>query len=114
MAAAPPRRSYSVVSTSSTGMVSAMVMVRSSVRPRRQSAGHSRTISRAAPARPEQPMLKSPDRALPGTVAAVEALLWRDYLCPWCWLGRDRSAVFERHGIAVTHLPYDLHPEIPP
>jgi predicted DsbA family dithiol-disulfide isomerase len=44
----------------------------------------------------------------------MEALLWRDYLCPWCWLGRDRSAVFERHGVAVTHLPYDLHPEVPP
>jgi predicted DsbA family dithiol-disulfide isomerase len=44
----------------------------------------------------------------------MEALLWRDYLCPWCWLGRDRSAVFERHGVVVTHLPYDLHPEVPP
>jgi len=43
----------------------------------------------------------------------VEALLWRDYLCPWCWLGRDRAAVFERHGVTVTSLPYDLHPEVP-
>jgi len=44
----------------------------------------------------------------------MEALLWRDYLCPWCWLGRDRAAVFDRHGVTVTHLPYDLHPEVPP
>jgi predicted DsbA family dithiol-disulfide isomerase len=43
----------------------------------------------------------------------MEALHWRDYLCPWCWLGRDRSAVLEAMGVAVTHLPYDLHPEVP-
>ena len=43
----------------------------------------------------------------------MEALLWSDYLCPWCWLGRDRSAVLEAMGVAVTHLPYDLHPEVP-
>ena len=43
----------------------------------------------------------------------MEALLWRDYLCPWCWLGRDRSAVFRRLGVTVIDLPYDLHPEIP-
>jgi len=45
---------------------------------------------------------------------AMEALLWRDYLCPWCWLGRDRSAVFDRHGVTVTHLPYELHPDVAP
>jgi predicted DsbA family dithiol-disulfide isomerase len=44
----------------------------------------------------------------------MEALLWSDYLCPWCWLGRDRSAIFEAMGVTVTHLPYDLHPEVPP
>jgi predicted DsbA family dithiol-disulfide isomerase len=44
----------------------------------------------------------------------MEALFWRDYLCPWCWLGRDRTDVLERLGVTVTHLPYDLHPEIPP
>jgi predicted DsbA family dithiol-disulfide isomerase len=43
----------------------------------------------------------------------MEALLWRDYLCPWCWLGRDRSAVFRRLGVDVIDLPYELHPEIP-
>jgi len=43
----------------------------------------------------------------------MEALHWRDYLCPWCWLGRDRSAVFEAHGVTVVHVPYDLHPEVP-
>ena len=46
--------------------------------------------------------------------AAMEALLWRDYLCPWCWLGRSRNQVLVDLGVTVTHLPYDLHPEIPP
>ena len=44
----------------------------------------------------------------------MEALFWRDYLCPWCWLGRDRTDVLVDLGVRVTHLPYDLHPEIPP
>ena len=44
----------------------------------------------------------------------MEALLWRDYLCPWCWLGRSRNQVLVDLGVTLTHLPYDLHPEIPP
>ena len=44
----------------------------------------------------------------------MEALFWRDYLCPWCWLGRDRTDVLVGLGLEVTHLPFDLHPEIPP
>ncbi len=43
----------------------------------------------------------------------MEALLWRDYLCPWCWLGRGRTQVLVDLGVTVTHLPFDLHPEIP-
>jgi predicted DsbA family dithiol-disulfide isomerase len=43
----------------------------------------------------------------------MQALFWRDYLCPWCWLGRGRTQVLVDLGIDVTHLPYDLHPEIP-
>lgn len=42
------------------------------------------------------------------------AVLWRDYLCPWCYLGRDRTALLEDLGVAVTPLPFDLHPELPP
>jgi len=44
----------------------------------------------------------------------MEALLWRDYLCPWCWLGRGTADVLVDLDVEVTHLPYDLHPEIPP
>ena len=40
--------------------------------------------------------------------------MWSDYLCPWCYLGRDRTALIENLGVTVTPLPYDLHPELPP
>jgi predicted DsbA family dithiol-disulfide isomerase len=44
----------------------------------------------------------------------VQAVVWSDYLCPWCYLGRDRTALLERLDVSVTHRPYDLHPELPP
>jgi len=47
------------------------------------------------------------------TIGDVEARCWSDYLCPWCYVGQARDAIFEGHGVAVVHLPYELHPEIP-
>jgi predicted DsbA family dithiol-disulfide isomerase len=44
----------------------------------------------------------------------MRATLWSDYLCPWCYLGRDRTKLLEELGVDVTPLPFDLHPEIPP
>lgn len=44
----------------------------------------------------------------------MEARCWSDYLCPWCYLGQQRDEVFAAHGMVVVHLPYELHPEIPP
>jgi predicted DsbA family dithiol-disulfide isomerase len=43
----------------------------------------------------------------------MEAIVWSDYLCPWAYLGRDRTALLRSLGIEVTPLPYDLHPEMP-
>jgi predicted DsbA family dithiol-disulfide isomerase len=43
----------------------------------------------------------------------MQARLWRDYLCPWCFLGRDRTALIERLGVRVTPTSYELHPEVP-
>lgn len=40
--------------------------------------------------------------------------MWSDYLCPWCYVGRDRTSRLERIGVRVTPMPYELHPEIPP
>jgi predicted DsbA family dithiol-disulfide isomerase len=48
-----------------------------------------------------------------GSTTALEARYWRDYLCPWCYVGRDRTELIESLGVTVTHLPYELHPEIP-
>jgi predicted DsbA family dithiol-disulfide isomerase len=44
----------------------------------------------------------------------MQALLWRDYLCPWCYLGRDGTARMVDLGVVVTPMAYDLHPEVPP
>lgn len=44
---------------------------------------------------------------------AVEAVVWSDYLCPWCYVGRDRTVRIEQLGVRVTPRPYELHPDIP-
>lgn len=42
----------------------------------------------------------------------MQAVLWRDYLCPWCYLALDRTALLESLGVRVTSRSYDLHPEL--
>ncbi|MDY7102017.1 MAG: DsbA family protein [Actinomycetota bacterium] len=41
----------------------------------------------------------------------MDAILWRDYVCPWCWLGRSVAPVLDELGVTVTTMPYELHPE---
>ncbi|MBI2704601.1 MAG: DsbA family protein [Actinobacteria bacterium] len=43
----------------------------------------------------------------------MHALMWFDYVCPWAYLGRDRTQLMRDLGVDVTVLPYELHPEIP-
>jgi predicted DsbA family dithiol-disulfide isomerase len=43
----------------------------------------------------------------------MQALLWRDYLCPWCYLARDRTQVMQDLGLEVLPMSYELHPEVP-
>lgn len=43
----------------------------------------------------------------------MRAVVWSDYLCPWCYLGQDRTALLRSLGVSVTVLPYELHPEVP-
>ena len=43
----------------------------------------------------------------------MEALVWSDYLCPWCYVGQDRSELLRSLGVTVIELPFELHPEIP-
>jgi predicted DsbA family dithiol-disulfide isomerase len=43
----------------------------------------------------------------------VLATLWSDYICPWCYLGQDRTALLESLGVTVVARPFELHPETP-
>ncbi len=45
----------------------------------------------------------------------LRALVWSDYICPFCFVGLERAQWLEReHGATVDWLPFDLHPEYPP
>src|SRR6187200_409410 len=44
----------------------------------------------------------------------MQVKVWSDYICPWCYLGRDRTALLRALGADVTQLPYELHPDLPP
>jgi predicted DsbA family dithiol-disulfide isomerase len=44
----------------------------------------------------------------PGTV-----LHWYDFICPFCYVGQQRNAVFARQGLEVVELPFQAHPDIP-
>ena len=44
----------------------------------------------------------------------MQALVWSDYICPWAYLGRDRTTLLRSLGVDVVPMPYELHPEIPP
>jgi predicted DsbA family dithiol-disulfide isomerase len=43
----------------------------------------------------------------------MTVVVWSDYLCPWCYVGQDRTALLQSLGVEVTVLPYELHPEVP-
>jgi predicted DsbA family dithiol-disulfide isomerase len=45
----------------------------------------------------------------PGTV-----LHWYDLLCPFCYVGQNRTAILLRHGLDVVELPFQAHPDTPP
>lgn len=44
--------------------------------------------------------------------AVGPVLHWYDFVCPFCYLGQDRSAVLAERGFTVTSLPYQIDPEI--
>jgi predicted DsbA family dithiol-disulfide isomerase len=41
-------------------------------------------------------------------------LHWFDFICPFCYVGQQRNEVLTRHGLEVVHLPFQIHPDIPP
>ena len=40
--------------------------------------------------------------------------MWFDYICPWAYLGRDRTALLRSLDVSITPMPYELHPDLPP
>jgi predicted DsbA family dithiol-disulfide isomerase len=40
--------------------------------------------------------------------------VWIDFLCPWAYLGQDRSRLLRDLGFEVRSRPFELHPELPP
>lgn len=51
-------------------------------------------------------MGKAPD--LGGSVIA-----WYDFICPFCYVGQQRSRILSDSGLAVVELPFQSHPDIP-
>ncbi len=49
---------------------------------------------------------------LVGVAPTVE--VWVDVVCPWAYLGLDRSDLLRELGFEVRSRAYELHPEIPP
>ena len=44
----------------------------------------------------------------------MKVKVWSDYICPWCYLGQDRTALLRSLDVAVTPQPFELHPDLPP
>jgi 2-hydroxychromene-2-carboxylate isomerase len=43
----------------------------------------------------------------------LTVLHWYDFVCPFCYLGQQRTAILVRDGLQVIELPFQIHPEIP-
>jgi len=42
------------------------------------------------------------------------ALHWFDFICPFCYVGQQRNQILRSHGLEIVHLPFQIHPDIPP
>jgi predicted DsbA family dithiol-disulfide isomerase len=50
----------------------------------------------------------------PSAGAEPTVEVWIDVVCPWAYLGLDRSDLLRGLGFSVRSRTYELHPEIPP
>ncbi|HTH98559.1 MAG TPA: DsbA family protein [Stellaceae bacterium] len=41
-------------------------------------------------------------------------LHWYDFICPYCYVGQQRSQILREHGFELVELPFQAHPEISP
>ena len=56
-----------------------------------------------------------PTAALPPPEATEPPKVWEwfDFVCPFCYVGQDRSELLRRGGFAVVELPFRSHPQLP-
>jgi predicted DsbA family dithiol-disulfide isomerase len=54
-----------------------------------------------------------PDGPQRAASQAREVLHWYDFLCPFCYVGQQRSTIFESRSLRVIDIPFQAHPEIP-
>lgn len=48
-----------------------------------------------------------------GAEVTEPALHWYDFVCPFCYIGQDRSRILTDRGFTVLSIPLPIHPEIP-
>jgi predicted DsbA family dithiol-disulfide isomerase len=41
-------------------------------------------------------------------------LHWFDVGCPFCYVAQGRNQILEGRGLHIVHLPFQIHPEVPP
>ena len=46
--------------------------------------------------------------------SAGSVLHWYDFICPFCYVGRQQNAILSRHGLRVVEMAFRAHPDIPP
>jgi predicted DsbA family dithiol-disulfide isomerase len=39
--------------------------------------------------------------------------VWYDFICPFCYVGQQRTGILANAGLKVVELPFQAHPEIP-
>lgn len=48
-----------------------------------------------------------------GATVTAPVLHWYDFVCPFCYVGQDRSGILADRGFTVLSIPLPIHPEIP-
>ncbi|MBB3456503.1 putative DsbA family dithiol-disulfide isomerase [Rhizobium sp. BK313] len=65
----------------------------------------------------EQGSVQAPERvtaAIGRPITQLTVLHWYDFICPFCYIGQSRDAIFEDRGFEIADLAFEIHPEIPP
>ncbi|MEU4095782.1 DsbA family protein [Streptomyces sp. NPDC026673] len=58
------------------------------------------------------PLAPAPETGRPSR--GVTAEHWFDFICPYCYVARDRNRILRGHGIRVVEHALQIHPEIGP